>query len=339
MTTTARYAAGVALTLCTLLLSLALAGCGGEKQMEPVKPGEMDTYRDPGFGYSIQYPRGWMPNAEVGRAGFYSAQEVDKKFLDPTGQFPDGVMIGVTVIRSTSPDTAKKIMDDMIKSGFVVSKPESVTVGGKMGIRFGYSGLYTKTVKETGQHIYVSADTVLYDIRCAGFGGYFDAYRAVFDASLATIQFPKPVIPGRDPTLPSENSAEFAGKLFSIQYPDNFSQVAAAKGSNEEVAELRSTGRQDCSIRVEVFGAKGLTVEKVFDQNKGRFRATATGKATVAGLPAMFLTYAATPNVERRFYFIVKNDKVFRVTMDWYRPQREEYLKAYDRTINSLKIK
>jgi hypothetical protein len=338
MTTTARCAAGVALSLGTLLLSLTIAGCGGEKKIEPVKPGEMETYRDPGFGYSIQYPKGWMPNAEVGRAGFYSAQDVDKKFLDPTGQFPDGVMIGVTVIRSSSPDTAKKIIDDMLKSGFVVSKPETVSVGGMKGTRYGYSGLYTKTVKETGQHLYVPADTVLYDIRCAGFGGYFDAYRAVFDASIATLQFPKPAVPGRDPTLPSENTAEVNGKLFSLQYPDNFTQLGASKGANEEVIELRGV-RQDCSIRVDVFGAKGLTVEKVFDQNKGKYKATATGKATVAGLPALTLTYAATANVERRFYFMVKNDKVFRVTMDWYRPQREEYLKAYDRTINSLKIK
>jgi hypothetical protein len=338
MTINARCAASVALFFSTLSVLLLTAGCGGEKKMEPVKPGEMDTYRDPGFGYSIQYPRGWMTNAEVGRAGFYSAQEVDKKFLDPTGQFPDGVMIGVTVIRSSNPDTAKKIIDEMIKSGFIVTKPETLSVGGRPGTRYGYTGLYTKTVKETGQHIYVPSDTVLYDIRCAGFGGYFDAYRAVFDASFATFQLPKAAVPGRDPTLPSETPADASGQLFSFQYPDNFNGISVPKGTNEEVIELRGV-RQDCSIRVDVFGAKGLTVEKVFDQNKGKYKATATARTTVSGLPAMSLTYAATPNVERRFYFIVKNDKVFRVTMDWYRPQREEYLKAYDRTINSLKIK
>jgi hypothetical protein len=338
MTTKIRCAASVALLSTTLLFLMTLAGCGGEKKIEPVKPGEMETYKDPGFGYSIQYPKGWLPNAEVGRAGFYSAQDVDKKFLDPTGQFPDGVMIGVTAIRSSNPDTAKRIMDEMAKSGFVVAKPDTVMVGGKTGIRYGYTGMYTKTIKETGQHIYVPFDTVLYDIRFAGFGGYFDAYKAVFDASLASLQFPKPAVPGRDPTLPSETMSEMNSKLFSFQYPDNFNGISVPKGTSEEVIELRGV-RQDCSIRVDVFGAKGLTVEKVFDQNKGKYKATATAKTTVAGLPAMSLTYAPTPSVERRFYFMVKNDKVFRVTMDWYRPQREEYLKAYDKTISSLKIK
>jgi len=338
MTTTRRTLVSAALAACAALLLLALAGCGGEKKMEPVKVGEMDFYRDPGFGYSIQYPKGWIVNAEVGRAGFYSAQEVDKKFLDPTGQFPDGVAIAVTVIRSASMDTARKIMDDMAKSGFQVARPDSVTLGGKTGLRFAYTGMYTKTIKETGQHIYVAADTVIYDIKTAGFGGYYDAYKAVFDASLASIQFPKPAVPGRDETLPAETTSEFAGKLFSLQAPDNYNQIPASKGANDEVMELRGR-RLDCSIRIDVFGAKGLTVEKVFDQNKGKYRGAAEGKANVAGLTAMTLTYAPTPNVERRFYFMVKNDKVIRVTMDWYRPQREEYLKAYDKAIASLKIK
>ncbi len=338
MTMNSRSAASAVLLSGALFLILSLAGCGGEKGMEPVKPGEMDSYKDPGFGFSIQYPKGWMPNAEVGRAGFYSAQEVDKKFLDPTGQFPDGVMIGVTVIRSSNPDTARKIVEEMGKNGFVVTKAESVAVGGVRGVRYGYTGLYTKTIKETGQHIYVPLDTVVYDIRCAGFGGYFDAYKAVFDASLASFQFPKRAIPGRDQTLPSETMAEMNGKTFSFQYPDNFNGISVPKGSNDEVIELRGV-RQDCSIRIDVFGAKGLTVEKVFDQNKGKYRATATAKTTVGGLPAMSLTYAASANVERRFYFVVKSDKVFRLTMDWFRPQRDEYLKAYDKTITSLKFK
>jgi hypothetical protein len=70
MTPNARYAASVALSSVTLFFLLCFAGCGEEKKMEQVKPGDMETYRDPGFGYLIQYPKGWMPNAEVGRAGF-----------------------------------------------------------------------------------------------------------------------------------------------------------------------------------------------------------------------------------------------------------------------------
>ncbi|HXX63248.1 MAG TPA: hypothetical protein VEO56_05570 [Bacteroidota bacterium] len=339
MTNRVRTAGSTAFSLGALLLSLMLSGCDTETKLEPVKAGEMDSYRDPGYGYTVQYPKGWISNVQVGHASFYNAQEVDKKFLEPTGQYPDGVVIEVDVTHTPTPDQKRKeITDDMTKNGFVLAKEEPMTVGGKSAFRDAYTGQYTKTIKESGQHIYITVDTLLYDIRFAGFGPYYDAYKAVFDASLNTFQFPKPVVPGRDATLPSEAMTEFNGKFLSFQYPDNYNSTNPSKGSNDEVVELRGQ-RQDCSIRVEVFGAKGLTLDKVFDQNKGKFRATGTGKATIGGQPGQTLTYAPTPSVERRFVFVVRNDKVYRITMDWYKPQKEDYLAAYEKVLGSIKFK
>jgi hypothetical protein len=339
MTSIVRYARQRAFLPGLILLALSLAGCGGEKKVEPVKVGEMESYRDPGYGYSLQFPKGWVANTQVGRASFYNRSDVDKKFLDPTGQYPDGVVISVELIKTSTADQEKKrVMEEMTKNGFVLTPEQPVTVGGKPGTKFGYTGQWTKNVKEAGEHIYVQADTVLYDIRLAGFSGLFEAHRAVFDASLGSFQFPKPAVPGRDPTLPAETMSDFAGRMFSFQYPENFNSTNPAKGDKEEVAEFRGV-RQDCSIRLEVFGAKGLTVEKVVDQNKGKFKGATAGKATVSGLPALTLTYPVTGTVERRFYFAVKNDKVYRITMDWNRAQREDYLAAYEKVIASVRIK
>lgn len=318
---------------------LLLAGCGGEKKIEPVKPGEMDSYRDPGYGYSLQYPKGWVANTQVGRASFFSLAEVDKKFLDPVGPYPDGVVIMVDIIKSPTPDQEKKrIIEEMSKNGFILTPEQPVTVNGKAGMKFTYTGVWSKNVKESGEHIFIALDTLLYDIRFAGFAGLFESHRAVFDATLGSFQFPAPVVPGRDQTLPSATMAEYSGRLFSFQYPDNFNFTSPPKGNNEEIVALRGV-RQDCSIQINVFGAKGLTVEKVFDQNKGSFRGAATGNATVGGQPARTLTYPVTSNVERRFLFVVKNDKVYRVTLDWYRPQREDYVASYDKVVASIKLK
>lgn len=339
MTTNFRTAWMRAFSFVFVLIALSLAGCGGEKKIESVKVGEMESYRDPGYGFSLQYPKGWEASTQVGRASFYNRSEVDKKFLDPTGQYPDGVVISVDIIKTSTPDEEKKrVIEEMTKNGFVLTPEQPVTIGGKPGTRFMYTGQWTKNVKEAGEHIYVPSDTLLYDIHLGGFSGLFEAYRAVFDASLASFQFPKPAVPGRDPTLPAETMSDFNGKLFSFQYPENFNSTNPARGDKEEVAEFRGV-RQDCSIRLEVFGAKGLTVEKVFDQNKGKFKGATPGRATVGGLPALTLTYPVTGSVERRFYFAVKNDKVYRVTMDWYRTQREEYLAAYEKVITSIKVK
>src|SRR5512135_464506 len=64
------------------ILLLALAGC--EKKIEPVPVGQMSEYRDPGYGFRIQYPADWRQLGNTGKAVFVRSQEVSNKFLDPT---------------------------------------------------------------------------------------------------------------------------------------------------------------------------------------------------------------------------------------------------------------
>jgi hypothetical protein len=326
--------------IVVLFVVVLLAGCSGKKTVEPVPVGEMLDYRDAAIGFHLAYPKGWIQDAEVGtRARFFNAPEVDKKFLDPTGPYPDGVTINVELTRTTSPDSVWKAqIGEMNKMGFVIAPEEPATLAGKKAVKVSYSGAYTNKVKEAGYHIFFNADTLLYDIRFAGFGSYFEAYKAVFDASLTSFELPKPVEKGRDQTLPSDATSEYATPLFSFQYPDNYNFETIPKGNNELAISLRGANKS-CSIQFTVFPAKGLTLEKVFDQNKGKFVAASAGKATVGNQPAMTLTYPATKDVERRFYFVVKNDKVVRITLDWFKPQRTEYLAAYDKVINSVRFK
>ena len=82
---------------------------------------------------------------------------------------------------------------------------------------------------------------------------------------------------------------------------------------------------------INVFSAQGLTVEKVFEQNKGRYKGAMQGKATVGGQPALTLTLSATKDVDRRVYFLVKSDKVVRITLDWYKPQPEPRAEGFSR--------
>ncbi len=77
----------------------------------------------------------------------------------------------------------------------------------------------------------------------------------------------------------------------------------------------------------------------MFDQNKGKYKAESTGKATVSGEPAMWLQYSATKDVDRRFYFVVYKGKVLRITMDWVKAQKDDYLAAYEKVLSSIKFK
>ncbi|HCV44397.1 MAG TPA: hypothetical protein DGH68_12990 [Bacteroidetes bacterium] len=334
MKTTLRFLAGL---VCTFML---LGGCGGQKKIEPVAVGEMEMYKDPAVGFQIQHPKGWVVNAQVGRAAFYNAAEVDKKFLDPTGAGTIGVEIAVTVTKSPNPvDAIKKWREERTAEFYQLQADQVVTVAGKEATKTAFSANYGNKNVINGHHIFIPVDSTLYDLSFAGFGDHYNAYAAVFDATLKSFQLPKAPEKGRDETLPSETFAEYDAKMFTFQYPDNFNFTNPPKGKNEIVAGFRSDKRQDCNILFDVFGAQGLSLEKVFDQNRGRYKGATAGKATVGGQPAMTVTLSATKDVERRVYFTVKNDKVVRITMDWFKPQRTEYLAAYEKVISSIKFK
>ncbi len=327
------------LSIGVLLVGLFVLGCGGDKTVELIPAHDMKEYRDPRFGYQFSHPKGWVAGGEAGRPRMYNSLEAGQRFLDPLGQYPDGVMIAVDVIKTANPQEQKaSLVAELTNSGRVVGEETAVTVGGKQGSKVPYTANFSSKVRETGHHVYVMLDTLVYDLTFAGFGDLYAAHQAVFDSVIHSFVFPRPVVPGRDATLPSDAFTEYDAKMFSFQYPDNFNFVNIPKGNNELTLGLRGV-RQDCSILFHVFGAKGLTLEKAFNQNKGKYAGAATGKATVSGLPAMVLTYAPTRDVERRFYFTVKDDKVYRITLDWYRPQRADYLAAYEKVIASINLK
>lgn len=322
-----------------LFFGLLLIGCGGQKKMEPVPVGQMEEYRDPGYGFRISYPQGWLSSAEVGHVQFFNQADVDKKFLDPTGAFPNGVIIEVSVIKTQNAAQDRKAkVDEMVRNSFQIGKEEEVTVAGVPAIHDSYSANWGSGIMETGDHYYITADTLLYDIRMAGFSGLYDAYKDIFTASLNSFQLPKPAVAGRDETLPVEEMSTGSNNYFNYAYPANFNVSRPAKGSYEFVEVLQGANRST-SIRFDVFDAKGLTLEKVFDQNKGKYRATSSGKATVSGEPAMWLQYSATKDVDRRFYFVVYKGKVLRITVDWVKAQKDDYMAAYEKVLSSIKFK
>lgn len=323
----------------SVLVAFGLFGCT-EKKMEPVPAGEMKEYKDPGLGWSINYPSNWpLVNAEVGHARFYNASGVDTKFRVPNEPGTTGVEISVDVAKTAdaAADIRKNIAE-MKSGGFQVEPEENVTVDGMAATKVKYGANYGKNSIIYGHHVYVAKDSLVYDLGFAGFGQMYGAYTQIFDASLNSFKMAKPKEKGADETLPAESFSTFNGKTVSFDYPDNFNSTSPGRGSYEEVAEFRGV-RLDCSIRYDVSPAKGLTLEKVFEQKKGLIRGGSTGRTTVGGEPAMTLTGGVSRDVQRKMYFVVRNDKIMRFTTDWFRPQSAQYGAAYDKVISSVKFK
>ena len=94
-----------------------------------------------------------------------------------------------------------------------------------------------------------------------------------------------------------------------------------------------------CSIHIDVFGAKKLTVDKVWEQNKGKYKAKGTGTSIIDGEKTFWVDYTPMASVNSRAYFVVKNDKVVRTTVNYFAPQKEIYFTVFENAVKSIKLK
>ncbi len=327
-----------------VVLALALSSCS--KPQAPVIK-EWDLYQDPFYGFELQYPKGWLVNAETNRIKIYSSQEAATWFFDPSSGGKSGVEIlfgfenFATAGVSTLDAYAAQTKDKLSGIGVIgVGQPDSL--GREPGQKISYSSKISKSVTIYGRRIIAMRDSVFYYVNFAGFNEDYDLYASVFDSVLSSIKLPKPkvAVTKVDESKPSADLTKYPGEFFEIQYPDNFEYTfPAKKGETLFSMNIHHKFRQDCAIQIDILPAKKLTVNKVFEQNKGKFNPKSTKDIKIDGLDAKYLTYAPQPKIAGRAYFVVKDDKVYRLVVTWYLPMADDYVPAFEKAITSIKIK
>jgi len=324
-----------------MVLLFAFIGCE-EKKTGPVPVGEMSDYKDPGYGFKIKYPKDWLQLGTTGKAVFAKSQEVIDKFQNPTTGL-EGAMVSAEVMRydgKTAADLIQANKDDMKQNipTLTLSPDEQMTVAGKPATKVPYSIKVTSKTSITGYEIFVPGDTALYKLDFSGYGDQYAAHAGVFDAILKSYELPVIVAKKADTWSASPNMETVKSDYFTMEFPDNMEFVDAKRGSFDYAWERRAD-RFDCTMHIDVFGAKGLTVDKVWEQNKGKYRTVSTGNSTIDGTKAIWVNDAPRKDASRRTYFIVKNDKVIRVTLNWFAPQKDNYFQVFEKSVNSLKLK
>ena len=327
-----------------VVLALTLSSCG--KSQAPVIK-EWDIYQDPFYGFELQYPKGWLVNAEANRIKIYSSQEAATWFFDPSSGGKNGIEVlfgfenfatsGVSTL-----DAYKAQTKDKLSNIGTLGAEQASTLGKEPGQEISYVSKISKGVTIYGRRIVTVRDSVFYYINLAGFNDDYQLYGAVFDTILSTIKLPKPkvTVKGVDETKPSSEWTKYPGDFFDVQYPDNFEyNFPPKKGETIFSLNIHHKIRQDCAIQIDILPAKKLTVAKVFDQNKAKFNPKSTNDTKIDGLDAKSLTYTPEPKVGGKAYFVVKDDKVYRLVITWYQPMAADYVPAFDRIVSSLKIK
>lgn len=325
--------------MTALLLVVLFFGCE-KKKVEPLPVGEMNEYKDPAYGFKIKYPKEWKQLGQAGKATFAKSQEVINKFIDPkSGE--EGAMASVEVVKldgKMHDEIIEQKKSDYQNAGYHLSPEEKLTIGNKEAVKLPYSIPVTSKTNITGYFVFVKGDTAVYELDFVGYGDQYTAHSNILAAMSQSFE-PPVIVPKGSTTWQASTTLEtYTSDFFTMKYPDNLNIVPMSKGKNDFVMEMRAD-RLDCSIHIDVFGAHKLTIDKVWEQNKGKYKAKATGETTIDGEKSFWVDYSVMKDINSRAYFVVKNDKVIRITINWYAPQKDIYFTAFENCVKSLKLK
>ncbi len=348
----------VAQSVCALVLAgMLVTSCNNAPKIEPPKIGELEMYSDGALNFGLKYPKEWVKSPIVGKQVQIlssSDSKLARRFAYYDADGPTGARIRVAAI-----PTEGKPLDEIIGSdndvfeASVYSAPTDATVNGIPAKKYTYQfelndGMFF------GEKYFVLKDSALVTvISFETFGGIHDKLKPKFDEMLTTTvaAYEKPIAPREvtqekaEPFKPTENFVVYNGKGFTINVPDNFAgRDKGSKGPIEASTEFKGVGGPaDCTIRIDVIDAsKQKNLDKLTKENKPVFGAAAAAaaekKVSLYGQPAVQFEYDVVKDIRSRVYFVVKGDKFFRVVLNWYQPEKDLFMPAFDKALQSLKF-
>ena len=327
------------------LLAVSLMGIGGcKREPKAVLIPEWQDYQEPFFRCTFKYPKGWQVSTDGSKISIYSLPDGAQKFFDPASRGEGGSQL-VIAYEKVPPQTLEALSEtfssEMTAAGYVIQATITRTVDGERGSQITYTGKVDDKTRQTATRTLILKDSMLYYVQYAGFNDYYIENRSALDTLLATLHLPRPKIvdPKVDPALPSAEFQQFSNNILDISYPANFeSSFPMPKGEVKFSMELKGY-RQDCSVRIDEFSAKGNPLDKVFEQNQKFYKAKSKGEITISALPAKYLDYNPAKGIESRVYFVVKNDNVFRIITNYYQALNKDFVPAFQKMVSSIKIK
>ena len=230
----------------------------------------------------------------------------------------------------------------LTESGFEITESNSVTIEETPAIEISYGGRFDANTTLKAIRTIAYKDTVIYFVHFGGFNEYYEPYRAVYDSALRSLTLPKPKVETKavDPSLPSEETDKFENEQVAFTYPSNFAP-AIGKPSKDIAYAMEIKGiRDDIKISIDIRPSQRVGVDKIVEQNtKNLKQVSKPTDATLSGIAGKMVTYVPTKGIDARVYFMVKDDKFYRIIVFWPTALKKEVLPALEKTVVSLKLK
>ncbi len=335
----------LSLVLSLVFAVILIGGCGEGKKTVEIK--SLQDYQDPILYFSLKFPSNWETQKSPGDRFIAITNKLAMKRFrayDPEGEAC--AKIEVQVIKLSGDVTIDSIIDKKLFTTETYTKPKEVMLDGVKAIMQSYTFPLNDGIFQ-GEVYYAQKDAdVVTIVSFEAFAGTFDFYKDKFNEILKTVQL------GRMPTQksdtvkkvveappPSLTLVNYKGEGFTIQISDNLDVKNPKAGGVIKSYQFIGERRADCEIRIDIIDAsKQKSVEKIAEQNKsahGNGNASATN---LGGEKAMVFNYSPVSGVMSKAYYVVKGTRCYRITMNWFKGEEQQFKPIFEKSINSIKF-
>ena len=332
------------------LFSLFLVLISCEKKQEPTPMGDLKEYTDATLKMGMKYPGNWKVVSEEGKSFYANSMKNGEERLitfDTKGLPIAG--FSMMAIKLDSTKTIDKIEQSLrVFKASAYDADKKITIDGveakQMTYTFPLNDGICKGFAILAQKDSTMATIIKFTTFCDSYQEYEPKIKEIL-ASIKLAQTP----PERSDTLfvaseefpfPSETLVSKSGSGYSISIPDNFKAVKASAAGSEFSQRYEGDRRVDSYIQVDVIDAsKQSNLKKIVEQTTKAIPNKKETSLKIGGNDAVLVEYAASSQIQRRLYYIVKNKKLYRVTVDWFKGEQEQYLPVFEKVIKTINIK
>ncbi|RPI68349.1 MAG: hypothetical protein EHM43_05135 [Ignavibacteriae bacterium] len=330
-----------------LLSVVVISGCSRKATPTPIE--SLKVIKDDVRMFEVKVPSNWRTQTIAGELVLATSKPtIARRFLD----FSKGDGGAKVELRAIPVDSTRNI-DSLIKNsklefedGLDRYELTDVQLGGKPA-----KLLHVTFDQEDGEFesntYFAENDSVITILTLAAFGRTYEDYQAQFEEIVASVKLAqRPMVVERKqdtlapqgPEPPSDTLRPYSASEFAIQIPQNFQ---GQKSNSNGLTSVNFFGsRLDCNIQVDVFDAsKQKNLDKILDQNKPNYGGGKANMTTLGGVKAGYFSYNPTASVSSRAYFAVSGNRLFRFTVNWYKPEQSVYLPIFEKSLKTVAFK
>jgi len=327
----------IMIVLSVIIATAFLSNCGGKGDVVEIK--ELKVYEDAAMGFSMKYPENWVIQQVPGaRFLVFTSRAVKSRFVRYDALGVAGAKIEILFTSLDSNTTMDTVIANKLFEKDFYTNPVKVTIDGVQATKQEFD-FELEDGPFHGEVYYATKDNkIATTIYFEAFGGTYDEYKKGFEEILASIKLgqkieAKPdtvtVLEEADP--PSQTTRTVSGEGYSIDIPDNFSK---------ESGMYLGKRRGDSYIKVESFDAlKTKDFSKLVEENRKKLPgASAAQNITIGGEKAAKVIYTPSGKVGGEMYFVLKNKRLYRITINWFRDEEKDFKPIFQKCVMTLKV-